>query len=281
MHRTTVFAALATMLTALPLAAQAEGAELTRLDCGSIEVRALNAFSDTHAYPGQSKTLTNSCYLIRHGKALMIWDTGFPAAMIGAPASEGLLVPSITVDLPSQLAEVGVTPEQITHVGISHYHFDHTGQAASFPQAELLIGAADWAVLTADPLPASAGGFVMPETLTPWISGGGKVTPVTGDLDVFGDGSVLMLAMPGHTPGETALLIALDGAGPVLLSGDVVHFEEQLSGNGVPPFNTHRAESLASLDRFKRLAEALDATVVIQHDARHIDRLPAFPDAAR
>jgi glyoxylase-like metal-dependent hydrolase (beta-lactamase superfamily II) len=268
-------------LLASPLAAQTAATDLTRLDCGAIEVRWLNAFSDTFAYPGQQMILTNSCYLIRHGDELMIWDAGFPAAMIGAPAPEGPLVPSLSVDLVTQLAEIGVAPQDVTKIGVSHYHFDHTGQATSFPQAELLIGAQDWAVLTADPLPASAGDFVVPDTLAPWIAGAAPVTAVSGDFDVFGDGSVMMLAMPGHTPGSTALLVNLAETGPVLLSGDVVHFEEQIARDGVPGFNTDRADSLASMGRMTALAESLGATLVIQHDARHVDRLPTFPEAAK
>jgi len=282
MTRLSRFAAalLAGLTAATALAADTPSVSLTRLDCGTIEVRKLNLFSDTMAYPGREMTLTNSCYLIRHGEDLMLWDAGLPAALIGAPASPDLLAPSLTVDLPAQLAEIGVAPDRIGKLGLSHIHFDHTGQAAAFPQAELLIGAADWAVVSGGPLPPALQGFVMPDTLGPWISGGGKVVPVAGDLDVYGDGTVMILAMPGHTPGETALLVTLAGAGPVLLSGDVVHFEEQLERRGMPAFNADRAASMASLDRMMQIATNLGATLVIQHDARHIGRLPAFPEAA-
>ena len=268
-------------LLASPLAAQTAATDLTRLDCGTIEVRWLNAFSDTFAYPGQQMILTNSCNLIRHGDELMIWDAGFPAAMIGAPAPEGPLVPSLSVDLVTQLAEVGVAPQDVTKIGVSHYHFDHTGQATSFPQAELLIGAQDWAVLTADPLPASAGDFVVPETLAPWIAGAAPVTPVSGDFDVFGDGSVMMLDMPGHTPGHTSLLVQLENEGAVLLTGDMYHLQESRENRYVPKFNTNVEDSLASMDRFEEVAKETDARVIIQHvmaDYEALPRLPAYLD---
>ncbi|HTJ22838.1 MAG TPA: MBL fold metallo-hydrolase, partial [Gemmatimonadaceae bacterium] len=114
-----------------------------------------------------------------------------------------------------------------------------------------------------------------------WVSGGGKVDPVTGDRDVFGDGTVVMLDMPGHTPGHHSLLVRLKGMGPVLISGDVSHFHENYDANGVPTFNTNRASSLASLARFKEIAANLHATVIIQHDIRDVGRLPAFPEAAK
>jgi hypothetical protein len=69
--------------------------------------------------------------------------------------------------------------------------------------------------------------------------------------------------------------------GNVLITGDLAHFRENYAGNGVPTFNTSRAETLASLDRFKQLAANLHAAVIIQHDARDIGKLPVFPASAK
>jgi N-acyl homoserine lactone hydrolase len=90
-----------------------------------------------------------------------------------------------------------------------------------------------------------------------------------------------MLKMPGHTPGEMSLLVKLKQSGPVILSGDVVHFHEQLAHRGVPAFNWDRAESLASMDRLTTIVANLHARLIIQHDETHINRLPAFPKSAR
>lgn len=62
-----------------------------------------------------------------------------------------------------------------------------------------------------------------------------------------GDGSVLILGTPGHTPGHTVLLVKLPQSGNMLLSGDLMHFGENYEGNGVPTFNVNRAETLASM----------------------------------
>ena len=67
----------------------------------------------------------------------------------------------------------------------------------------------------------------------------------------------------------------------VLITGDLAHFHENYDTNGVPWFNSSRAESLASIDRFKKLAANFKATLIIQHDARDIGLLPAFPAAAK
>jgi glyoxylase-like metal-dependent hydrolase (beta-lactamase superfamily II) len=246
---------------------------LTRLDCGKTTTLAdVSRFSDVAAFPGLNIQLTFSCYLIKHGNDYLVWDTGNPVAT--GPGAAPTAPQSSLID---QLAQLHVKPEQITFVGISHYHGDHIGQVASFPQSTLLIGKGDWDALTdGKPTPA-----INPANFAHWISGGGKVDPLPGDKDVFGDGSVIMLNIPGHTPGHHSLLVKLKEKGNVLISGDLAHFRENYDSNGVPTFNTNRADTLASLDRFKQLATNLHATVIIQHDARDIDKLPAFPASAK
>ncbi len=258
-------------------AAEAADVKLWRLDCGTIKVNNLDLFSDTFAYVGQKRTLTDSCYLIAHGADYLLWDTGLPAGLKGAATDDtSPLSPTLTKTLPEQLATLGVKPEQIALVGISHYHFDHTGQAATFEKSKLLIGRADLEALKTEPVPFGAD----PSLLAPWLKGGATVEEVVGDKDIYGDGSVEMLSMPGHTPGSYALLVHLKEKGPVLLSGDIVHFEEQFKANGVPGFNTDRSESLASMDRMQKIAKKLKATLVVQHDANDIAKLPAFPKSA-
>ncbi len=90
-----------------------------------------------------------------------------------------------------------------------------------------------------------------------------------------------MINTPGHTPGHHSLLVKLRETGPVLLTGDLAHFHENYDGSGVPTFNTDRAATLASIDRFKKIAANVKATVVIQHDQRDLGKLPTFPAAAK
>jgi len=242
---------------------------LTRMQCGTnaAPTDVAQRFSDTYAYNGLMVQLTFSCYLIRHNGDYLIWDTGNPVGG-GATAPK--------TSLTDLLAQLEITPAQVKYVAISHYHNDHTGQASQFPQATLLIGKGDWDVLTDPKTPATTSA-----PFSHWISGGGTVDPVTGDRDVFGDGSVLMLNMPGHTPGHHSLLVKLTTMGNVLISGDLAHFHENYESSGVPTFNTDRAASLASLDRFKAIAKNLHATVIIQHDQRDVSKLPVFPASAK
>ena len=245
---------------------------LSRLDCGSIVVSDLDVFSDTFQYRGQSKTLTNSCYLIKHGGDYMLWDTGLPAATRAAPAVSGPFSMGMKSTVVEQLARVSVRPADIDFVGISHSHGDHIGQASAFPGATLLMGQADFDAVKAAPDGAAR--------LGPWISGGAKYEAVARDKDVFGDGRVVILDMPGHTPGHKALLVDL-ASGPVLLTGDLYHFTEQVANNGVPSFNADRSDTLGSMDRFKAIARNRRAKVIIQHEPADVAKLPAFPTAAR
>jgi glyoxylase-like metal-dependent hydrolase (beta-lactamase superfamily II) len=240
---------------------------LTRLDCGN-GFNDQRRFSDTFAYTEPRVPFTFSCYVIKHGDDYMVWDTGYkPGSNPNAP----------TITLLDQLTQLKIRPDQVKFVGISHFHADHTGQLDAVPNATLLIGDREWAALTApNPMAgANVAGF------THWISGGGKVETQAADKDVFGDGTVVILRTPGHTPGHQSLLVRLKEMGPVLLSGDAAHFHENYDNDGVPGFNYDRAQTIASLERLKQIQKNLKATVIIQHDPRDIGKLPAFPAAAR
>ena len=248
---------------AAPAAAQSPDLKMWRLDCGAIHVSDFDAFSDTYLYPGQPRQMTVSCYLIKHADQYLLWDTG-----VAGPEKDGIFTVTLKQRLTDQLKQIGVSPNQVTKVGISHYHNDHSGQATDFPGATLLIGSRDWDAIKG--MPDRAARF------TPWLAGGSAVEAVARDKDVFGDGSVTILDMPGHTPGHKALLVRLK-SGPLLLSGDLYHAHEQVANRGVPRFNTSRADTLASFDRFQAIANNLKAKVVIQHEADDVGKLPAFP----
>jgi glyoxylase-like metal-dependent hydrolase (beta-lactamase superfamily II) len=272
MKRTlTILAAGACLFAGLATSAQAApDVSLARLDCGTPPPpTAVNErFSDTFAYGELKIQFVFSCYLIKHGDEYMLWDTGHAMTMPNVAPK---------VSLVDQLAKADVKPDQIKYVGISHYHADHTGQIDSFPKATLLIGAKEWEAISS-PKPAPGVNFKPFES---WIKGDSKVEPQPIDKDVFGDGTVIMLRTPGHTPGHSSLLVKLPQMGAVIITGDAVHFRENYDSVGVPSFNYDRAQTVASIERLKKIAANLKATVVIQHDARDVDKLPAFPAFAK
>ena len=273
-HLTFAAAALA---AAPAVAEDAPSIELWRLDCGTLQLSDSESFSDTHLYDGQPRELTDSCYVIRDGDKYLLWDTGLPGDFVGRTQTSGVYTLSVTRSIEDQLGDLGLTPADIDFVGVSHYHFDHIGQLAGFGHATLLIGQGDFDAVKA----ADGTGNVDPRPFAHWLDEGGKVETVAGDRDVFGDGKVMMASMPGHTPGHHSLVVRLPRTGTLMLTGDLYHFEEQIENRGVPQFNTDRADTLASMHRFNQMADNLDATIVIQHDPRHIARLPTFPESAK
>ncbi len=265
----TLLAAGACALAGLAAPAQAADLTLTRIECGTPQapVDVNTRFSDTYSLSGLKLQFVYSCYLVKHGDEYMLWDTGHAMTAPNVAPKESIV---------DQLAKLNVKPDQIKYVGISHYHGDHTGQVSSFPKAIVLIGKGDWDAISS-PNPPQGVNFKPFET---WTKGEGKVEALALDKDVFGDGSVIVLRTPGHTPGHQSLLVKLAQKGNVLISGDAVHFRENYESDGVPAFNFDRAQTVASVERLKKIAAVLKATVIIQHDKRDIEKLPAFPAGA-
>src|SRR6476620_10531911 len=102
---------------------------------------------------------------------------------------------------------------------------------------------------------------------------------IDGDTDVFGDGSVILVSTPGHTPGSQSLLVHLTNSGFIILSGDVVHLEGNFEKSIVPSLNTNKAESIASMEKIRQMIAMY--TAFINHDKKQTDKLkllPAFYD---
>jgi glyoxylase-like metal-dependent hydrolase (beta-lactamase superfamily II) len=255
----------------LTKAASGTPTSVVRLDCGSAEFKDMNGFFSDKlgVYPPGPGKVTDSCYLIRHGKDVMVWDTGLPAASKDKPMVQDNMSGGITVTLADQLDQLGIKPTDVSVLGISHEHGDHTGQAAQFTSARLVIGKGDFEQLGGKPDDPFLG----------WRGQGAKVTLATADTDIFGDSSVIALHLPGHTPDHLGLLVKLK-SGPVILSGDTYHTQIAREKKSVPGFNTDRAESVKSMDRLEQIVGETHAKLIIQHEPNDIAKLPAFPKAA-
>ena len=245
------------------------------LDCGHLAFQDMGMFDDSGASDGKPGAMSAPCFLIMHPKGILLWDTGLGDAIAAHPHGIELapgIRATVRVTLVSQLARLGLKPSDIDYLAFSHWHEDHTGNAN-------LFGKATW-ILQRREMDAASGHTPPPfEPLGPvsaWRTAPKRI--VDGDADVFGDGTVHLLLMPGHTPGHQALEVHLAHAGYVLLSGDLYHSRENRRFRRVPRINTDRAATLASMDRFEAIAARDHARVVIQHDPRDIALLPRFPD---
>ena len=214
---------------------------------------------------GQAAVFSDNCYLIQHGKDWMLWDTGYPDALAATP--EGVAGPRSrairTRTLAAQLAEIGVAPDQITHLAFSHSHGDHVGNGKLFTAATLYIQQAEYDAAFG-PEPGKFG-FV-PATYEKLR--GSRMVKLQGDFDVFGDDSVKILSTPGHTPGHQSLLVRLPNTGSVVLSGDAAHFEENFVKRRVPGFNFDAEQTRRSMDKIDAILKEERAQLWINHDAK-------------
>lgn len=221
-------------------------------------------------------------YLIRHPRGLVLVDTGLaPVAVTDPEGTYGPLASLLGLDFTEdmrvdrQVEAIGFSPSEVTHVIISHSHFDHTGGISLFPNARFLIGAPDlpyafW------PLPAAAVFFRSADIEA---ARGFQWRPLTADLDLFGDGAIRILQMPGHTPGNTSTLVRLQDR-YVMLTGDTVHVPEALTNELPMPSDHSTLDAVHSIRRMKDIAHAHDAEIIIQHDFDSWNRLREITKAS-
>ena len=254
-----------------------KGVELYAMDCGRLTVTNADMFADDGAYKGVEKELVVPCYLIRHPKGDLIWDTGVPEAIADRPggtAPGGIVV---TKKLTAQLKQLGLAPSDVEYLSISHSHFDHIGNGGLFAGATWIVDPDEKAYAFRDAARANAQQFAAYSALET-----SKTALIEGpSYDVFGDGSAVIYQAPGHTPGHTVLLANLKQAGPVLLTGDLWHIAESRAAKRVPRFNTDRAQTLKSYDMVEALASKTKARVVRQHVPEDFAALPKFPEPLR
>jgi N-acyl homoserine lactone hydrolase len=217
---------------------------------------------------GKSIEFSDNCYLLRHAKGLLLWDTGVPDAVATMPdgmvVANGAITYRRVTTLAAQLTALGIKPADITYVAVSHTHGDHVGNVALFPSSTILIQGAeyDWA---------------MTQPTKPAFAATQKIEKVAGDRDVFGDGSVTILSTPGHTPGHQSLLVLLPKAGALVLSGDAVHFRDNWEQRRVPSMNFNREQTLASLQRIATVLAEHKGQLWITHDKAQSDQLKYAP----
>ena len=226
---------------------------------------------------GKPGAFSANCYLIRHSKGWMMWDSGINDNVATMPNGfqRGKLSPHYILRKPLRfaLAEIGVDPSKIEHVAFSHTHGDHVGNGNLFTSATLYIQQAEYDIAFGS------------EAVSKWnfeVTSydklrGNKTIKLNGDHDVFGDGSVVIIATPGHTPGHQSLLVRLPKTGPVILSGDMVHLQDNWIHRRAPSFNFDVAESLKSMDKVAALMQKTGAKLWINHDKAQSDAVPKAP----
>lgn len=275
------FAALAMTFSALSGAANAAPAEVKmyRLDCGQMTLGDKSMMSDAGLYKGESYEIVMSCYLIKHGDDWLLWDAGLPAKYLAGPLKEGSFTTKLNTTIAAQIATLGLRPDDIRYVAVSHAHFDHAGQVNDFPKATLLIQRAELDAMADRAVAAKR--YIDADLFSTHVSGQRleRVRVLDGDVDLFGDGTLKTIHTPGHTPGSMALLIHFQHAGNYVLSGDQWHFTENHERQQVPTWNYDHAQTIASGKKLDQAIARAHAKLVIQHEPADNRQLPVLPQA--
>jgi len=246
------------------------------LDCGEISANELSIFNPIYP-PGTQKTFSDACYLIKHPKGTLIWDAGLPDALSQYPngfdAAGGAFTAYVHKTMLSQLQEINIDPASVNYIAMSHLHFDHTGNANYFTNATWLIQQPENDVAFTDQ--GVAYGFD-PSSYSE-LADNPRII-LTGHFDVFGDKSVVVISTPGHTPGHQSLYLDLPQTGPIVLSGDLFHFQENRDAYAVPSFNSSIRETVHSFVLMDDFLDKVHATLWIQHDKPTFDSLMHAPN---
>ena len=249
-------------------AAPPKSLRLYVLDCGRITV----ANGDSMGFkPGELATsnMVTPCFLIVHPRGTLMWDTGeipdsaFKSGV--APQTSG----AFTVDRPllPQLAAIGYTPADITYLALSHYHGDHVANANAFSGSTWIVQKGDHDAIFAPRVDTQKklGSVADASYFTDLAKS--KILLLKGeDHDVFGDGTVVIKFTPGHTPGHQSLFLKLAKTGPVLLSGDLYHYPEEITYKRIPSFDSDKELTAKSRAMIEEFVKKNHAQLWIQHD---------------
>ena len=234
------------------------------LECGLVEVKKLAIFNP-NLDATRSMDLPVPCFLIQHPtKGYLLWDAGLNDKLAvyknGVPYFNGDMRLKVSKTLASQITSMGLTADDITYFSPSHLHLDHGGNANDYAKSTLIIQTVEYD--TAFSEQAAQYGMLIENHGS--LKDANRIE-LKGDYDVFGDGSVVILSTPGHSPGHQSLFVKLLKTGPILLSGDLYHFQENRDAYGIPSFNDKKA-TIQSFAKVDQILDATGAQLWIQHD---------------
>jgi N-acyl homoserine lactone hydrolase len=246
------------------------------MDCGYVNLSEVSGFGLSNEDTSVREMFV-PCYLIQHKGKSMLWDAGLPLAMVGAgkvkiDTMAGAYL-QYDVSLIDQLAAIGITPEQVDYIALSHLHFDHVGAANLFAGSTWLVQRSEHEAAFGE----TAFAAFRPEFYSALQTAQTKL--LDGDYDVFGDGKVKLISAPGHTPGHMVLALDMKQTGKLVLSGDLYHFQKSRVLKSVPLFNHSAGNTLEAMDKVEALIKETGATLWIEHDmelARTLKKAPDF-----
>jgi len=250
---------------------------LYMFDCGQLNIADISVYQLKREEIA-TNMMSVPCFLIAHPRGNLMWDVGAVPDSAFRPgiASPTLRAGTSTKTLGAQMAEIGYAPGDITHLSFSHFHWDHVGNANMFAGATWLVRESEREAMFAEPPsprtePANFSALKTSRT----------VMITTPDYDVFGDGTVVVKAAPGHSPGHQVLFVKLAKTGPVVLSGDLYHYPEERALKRVPTTEFNVQQTIASRAAVESFLAQSKAQLWIEHDFTanaKLKKSPAFYD---
>ena len=257
-------------------------ARLYVLDCGMLTMTAegVARYHVTPAETGDTR-MPVPCYLVAHPKGTLMWDVGVipddTVEQAGAAGARYDVNPTAAAlvrrTLRSQLAAIGYRPTDVTYVAISHAHKDHTANLNQFAASTWLTPRAEREFMWRPNNERVEPRFYTALERSPW-------TPIERDEhDVFGDGTVIIKAAAGHTPGHQVLVLNLASAGRVMLAGDLYHYRPEREFRRAPPDNEFDVkQAVASRARIEEYVKRTNTAVWIQHEFAAYAKLKKAPE---
>jgi glyoxylase-like metal-dependent hydrolase (beta-lactamase superfamily II) len=230
---------------------------------------------DSYGEPDAPLRMDYFFWLLRNGDRTIVVDTGFAPDVGGRRGRETLCAPT------DALRRLGVEPESVETLVLTHLHYDHTGSVDAFPNAQLVVPRSElefWSGPEARHPQFAA--IIEPAEIDVIVAAQreGRVRLLDEDGEIAPGVSALVVG--GHSPGQ--LVLTIDGAGgPVVLASDAVHYYEELELERPFEILVDLREMYAAYATVRGLAAEAGAALLVGHDPEVMNRFPALDgDAA-
>ena len=259
-------------LPAVPAMAQppVQSPRLYVLDCGTIP----NGVPERHSLTKsevQSLIMAVPCFLVVHARGTLLYDAGIVDGE-NNPNRGAIFVPARR-SVKGQLAELGYTPDKITYLMLSHDHEEHVGNANDYRSSTWLVQRAEYQAMFPENMENAPPHVILYKALKD-----SKTILLDGDRDVFGDGTVVIKSLPGHTPGHQGLFVKLAVTGPVVLGGDLYHWSEERTLNRLPTGAFDMQQLIASRAALEEFLKKTGAQLWVPHDFAAYTKLKKSPN---